>query len=178
MSALLTLAICLAAPAIRADDESDRGQLTRSDFKFVCEAAEAGSMEVDLGRMAAEKASDPEVRAFGKRMVTDHQKAGGELRTLAGQKAAKVPMEHERKEDKMKEKLSGLTGSEFDKAYMKMMVKDHQKVVKDFEKQSTKADDAQLRSWVAKTLPTLQDHLRVAENLEGRLGGKSVTKNP
>lgn len=163
------IALCLATAGLQtaqAEEHESRGQLSAKDYKFVSEAAKGGMMEVDLGRIAAQKATDPSVRTFAQRMVDDHSKANDELKQLVAQKGAVLPESSTRKEEKMTEHFNRLSGADFDKAYMKAMVKDHKTDVKEFQKASEKSDDVDLKNWAAKTLPTLQEHLQMAESAE------------
>ena len=139
------------------------------DEDFMNTAAQGGMEEVKLGELAASKAQSPEVKAFGQRMVTDHNKANTELKTLAAGKNFTLPTDvnGEQKEDT--EKLSKLTGAAFDKEYVKMMVEDHEKDVADFQKQSTGASDAGVKAFAAKTLPTLKSHLEQIKAIEGKM---------
>jgi putative membrane protein len=163
------LVTCLSlAPfnKVRADDTAKGGQFSSKDYKFVTDAYQAGNTEVSLGQMAQQKAVDQTVRDFSQRMVQDHQKANQELTQLISQKGATVPEASNKKDDEMTTHLQGLTGPDFDTAYIKCMVTDHKKAVKEFERAADKADDADLKAWAAKTLPTLQEHLRLAESAE------------
>jgi putative membrane protein len=163
--AVATLCFGSVATAFAADS-ANRGQLSAKDYKFASEALEGGTMEVTLGQLAMQKGSDQAIRAFGQRMVTDHQKANQELAQLLTQKGATLPEAMTKKSDKMTEKFQGETGSDFDKSYIKHMVKDHKKDVEEFQKAAEKADDGDLKNWAAKTLPTLQEHLSVAQTTE------------
>jgi len=145
-----------AAAAVNADDR-----------KFMMEAATGGMMEVELGRLAAQQGSSDAVKKFGQRMVDDHSKANEELMQLASTKGVTLPTELDAKHKSEVTKLSKMTGADFDRAYSKMMLSDHVKDVAEFEKQSTKANDADLRAFSAKTLPTLQEHLQMAQALNG-----------
>src|SRR6185503_11239870 len=110
--------------------------LSSSDQKFVMEAAHGGMLEVELGRMAVDKASNADVKQFGQRMVDDHSKAGDELMQLASQKGITLSSDDHKgmaKGQAVKDKLSKLSGADFDREYMDMMVKDHVKDVKEFE---------------------------------------------
>lgn len=159
-------ALCLlAATQARADDKDNRGQFTAKDYKFVTEATEGGTMEVGLSHLAADKSVNASVRDFANRMVTDHSKANDELAHLVAQKGAAPPEISQKKQEKMTERLGKLNGTEFDKAYMKDMLSDHKKTVKLFENESIAAEDPDLKAWVNKTLPTLQDHLRMAQSV-------------
>lgn len=139
------------------------------DKDFMTEAAQGGMEEVKLGELAAAKAQSPEVKAFGQRMVVDHGKANTELKTLAANKSVTLPtdLDSDQKEDS--DELSKLTGAAFDKEYVKMMVEDHEKDVADFQKQSTGATDADVKSFAAKTLPTLQSHLDQIKAIQAKM---------
>jgi len=105
-------------------------------------------------------------------MVTDHTKVNMELKTLASQKGATLPTELNNKEKRAVERLQKLSGKEFDKAYISDMVRDHKKDVKEFEKASKNLSDPELKAFAENKLPTLQEHLRQAENLQAQLKGK------
>ena len=134
-----------------------------------------GLMEVELGRLAMEKASNAEVKQFAQRMVDDHGKANQELSTVAQQKNVQVPSELTGKAKADHDRLSKLSGEQFDRAYMQLMVQDHRKDVAEFRKQSTKAKDADVKSFVSQTLPTLEDHLKMAQQTQTALGGARAT---
>lgn len=155
--------------------------MNEQDHKFIMDAAMGGMMEVELGRVAAQKGTSDAVKQFGQRMVDDHSKANEELMSLASSKGMTLPTALDDKHQKDVAKLSAMSGAEFDRAYAKMMLKDHEKDVKEFERQSTKAGDPELRAFVTKTLPTLQEHLQMVRTLPGNEGsgnsGGSKTSN-
>jgi putative membrane protein len=139
-----------------------------ADKDFVMKAAQGGQAEVTLGNMAASKAQSADVKTFGNRMVTDHSKANDELKQLATTKGLTLPTdlgEHQKDADA----LGGKSGKDFDKAYMDMMVEDHEKDVKEFQDESKNAKDADLKAWVTKTLPTLEEHLRMAKDTQKKV---------
>ena len=155
-------------------------KLSTSDTKFVKEAAVGGMEEVQLGQLAAQKASDPDVKNFGQRMVDDHSKANDQLKQLAAQKGVTVAATLPPSKQKDVDKLSKLSGAAFDKAYVKMMVEDHKKDVAEFKKESTNAKDSDVKSFASTTLPTLQDHLKMVEDIHSRMskgGSKSAAKS-
>ena len=137
--------------------------------EFMEKAATGGMMEVELGKMAQEKASSSEVKDFGQQMVTDHTKANEDLKSLAQEKSVMLPDSMTAKQQRNVEKLSGLSGTEFDQEYMKMMVKDHEKDVKTYQKASEDVPDPAVQDFAAKTLPTLKDHLQKAEDVNEQL---------
>jgi putative membrane protein len=98
-------------------------------------------------------------------MVEDHGKANDELKQLAAQKHVDLPAEPSAKHKAAKARLEKLAGEQFDKAYVADMLKDHKKDVSAFEKQSRAAKDPDVKSFAAKTLPTLQDHLKRVQSL-------------
>ena len=138
--------------------------------KFVKEAAEGSATAIALGKLAQEKGSSDAVKQFGKRMVNDHSKATEELKQAA--EMAKIPVSSEtpNKVKKAQDKLLRLSGAEFDRAYAKMMVSDHKEDVKAFERQARDGGVSPVKNFAAKTLPTLQEHLRLAEELHASAG--------
>ena len=158
-------------------EQAGMGNMTSQDRNFVMEAAMGGMMEVELGRIAAQQGMSDAVKQFGQRMVDDHSKANQELMTLASTKGITLPTTLGEKHRAHVTKLSGMTGRDFDREYVKMMVSDHRKDVNEFEKQSTRGTDADLKAFATKTLPTLQEHLRMAEALPGAKGGGNMNSN-
>lgn len=144
--------------------------MSSQDHKFVMEAAMGGLMEVELGRLAAQRGMSDVVKQFGQRMVDDHSKANQELMTLASTKGMTLPTALDDKHQKDVAKLSAMSGAEFDRAYARHMLKDHEKDVKDFERQSTRGGDPDIRAFATKTLPTLQEHLQMVRTLPGNEG--------
>jgi putative membrane protein len=150
-------------------------KLSASDKKFVMEAATGGMEEVQLGQLAAQKATDPDVKNFGQKMVDDHSKANDQLKQVASQKGVTVPSSLPASKQKDVDKLSKLSGAAFDKAYVSMMVKDHKKDVSDFQKESKSAKDSDVKGFASNTLPTLQDHLKMIQDIHSRMSGGSKT---
>jgi putative membrane protein len=147
------------------------GQMaSATDTAFVMKAAEGGMKEVEAGKLASSKASNSDVKAFAQHMVKDHSKANSELMSLAKSKQIDV-----KKSDVQKE-IAGLgkqSGAAFDRAYMDEMVKDHQTTVALFEKQAQGGDDSELKAWAGKQLPNLREHLKMAQDLQTKLGSTS-----
>src|SRR2546423_8449740 len=151
-------------------EQTRMGALSSRDQKFMMEAATGGMMEVELGRWAAQKGTSDAIKQFGHRMVDDHSQANTELMQLASSKGVTVPTQLDEKHRNEVAKLTKLSGAEFDRQYAKMMISDHRKDVDEFQKQSMHADDADLQAFAAKTLPTLQQHLQMAQTLPGNEG--------
>jgi putative membrane protein len=168
--AALALGLCAGAGPAAAADPSTPG---KADREFLTEAASGGLMEVELGRIAETHATNPRVKQFGQRMTRDHSKANTELKELAARESVTLP-------DTMKDehrvevtRLSRLQGAEFDRAYMQMMVKDHEHDVEKFREQSRSAADPDVKTFATRTLPVLEAHLRMAKDIAGEAGATS-----
>lgn len=144
-------------------------KLSPSDQKFIKGAAEGGMAEVELGKLAMQKASSDDVKRFGQRMVDDHSKANDKLKEVAASLGVTLPQHLNAKDEATKERLSNLSGDQFDKAYMRDMVKDHKADVAAFRTESNAGRDASIKSFAAQTLPTLRDHLKDAQTIEPKV---------
>jgi len=140
--------------------------------KFATNAAQGGMAEVELGRLATQRAGDVSVREFGARMVADHSRANSELKSIAGQKGIQLPTELNSEQKSEMDKLSKMSGAEFDKEYMSAMLKDHETDVKDFDTQAKEGNDPEIKAFAGKTLPTLQQHLQMAQQAAQKVGAK------
>jgi putative membrane protein len=157
-------------------EQTGMANMAAQDHNFLMDAAMGGMLEVELGRMATTQGASDAVKQFGQRMVDDHGKANQELMSLAQSKGITLPTEIDEKHKKDVTKLSALSGAEFDREYGKMMLSDHRKDVSEFEKQSTRGTDADLKAFATKTLPTLKEHLKMAESLPGAKAGGNMNK--
>lgn len=139
------------------------------DEDFLKEVANGGLMEVQLGKYAEENATNPRVQKFGAMMVRDHSKVNEELKSLAKSKNVELPASlddtHKKKLDEMKNEKS----EDFDKAYIKDMVDDHEKDVDKFQKQAENGKDEEVKAFAAKTLPVLLMHLDSAKAIRDDL---------
>ena len=156
------------------------GGVATKDHNFMTKAAQGGMAEVELGQLAQQNGQSQQVKDFGKRMVDDHGKANDELKQLASQQGVSLPTTLDSKDQALKDKLSKMNGADFDKAYMHAMVMDHKKDVAEFKHESTSGNDQAVKDWAGKTLPTLQDHLQMAQNIAGKSGmaaGKSMSQD-
>jgi putative membrane protein len=136
---------------------------------FYTEAAQSGMAEVALGNLALQKSTSDQIKTFAQQMVTDHTAANQELTSLAAGKNVTLPTEMDAKHKSAMDKLSAMSGTDFDKAFMKQMVKDHEAAVKLFQRESDRGTDADSKAFAAKTLPTLQNHLQMARTLSDSL---------
>jgi putative membrane protein len=153
---VLILAITILSTTLNAQSNRDKD--------FAKEAAEGGLLEVKLGELAKSRGTSETVRELGSQMVIDHTKANNELKTLVASKNISVPATLSSKGQKCYDKLAKKEGKSFDKAYTHSMVKDHKKNVCKFKKEAKKGDDAELKSWAANTLPTLEHHKEMSKD--------------
>jgi len=136
-----------------------------ADQDFVTKAAQGGLAEVDLGKIAEDRALAADVKKFGQQMVDDHGKANDELKTIASKAGATVPTEPSSSQKEMANSLKQKSGADFDKAYAKAMVKDHHEDIALFKTEAASGKDPDLKAFAQKTLPTLETHLKMAEAL-------------
>lgn len=142
---------------------------TTSPDAFLAEAAQGGMAEVELGKLAATKAQDAEVKKFAQMMVDDHSKANAELKTLAAKKNLTLPTDVGSSHKSTMDELKALTGADFDKAYVEAMVDDHETDVAAFKDQAEDSTDPDVKAFAAKTLPTLQKHLDAIKAIQAKM---------
>ena len=140
-----------------------------SDKHFLVKAAEGGMTEVELGQIAQQKASSPDVKQFGQHMVADHSKANEELKGIAQQKGVSIPTKLDTRHQAAVDRLNKLSGPDFDRAYVKDMVKDHQKDVAEFERASSSAQDPDVKAFASKTLTVIKEHLADVQSLQTKI---------
>jgi putative membrane protein len=140
------------------------GKLAPADSMFVRKAAEGGMAEVKLGQLAKDRGSNKAVKDFGDRMARDHSNPNDELKDVASKKGIALRDSMNASNKALYDRLSHLSGDAFDKAYMRAMIEDHQEDVSEFRQESQSAKDPDVRQFASKTLPTLEEHLRIAQN--------------
>ena len=131
--------------------------MSSADKAFIKDAAKGGMMEVAMGRVAEQNASEGEVKNFGARMVKDHGKANDELKALAREENVQLPAEKEPGKWKS------------DKDYMGQMVKDHEQDLAAFEKEAKEGSDPDVKSFASKTSEVVRKHLDMAKKIDSKL---------
>lgn len=154
-------------------DSGAKKMLKSADSTFAMKAAQGGLTEVKAGQLAVDKASNPDVKAFGQQMVDDHSKANDQLKSVAQEEGMTLPTDINAKQQAMYDKLSKLSGADFDKAYVKSMVMDHQEDVKEFTKESTNGKDPKIKGFASQTLPVIQGHLDKIKGIQSKMGSGS-----
>ncbi len=166
--AALGLSTAVATVSYAADPMTNAtgGNVASADRTFIEKAAIGGMTEVQASQLAEQKGQSPAVKQFAQRMITDHTKANEQLTQIASSKGVTPPGELDSTHKREVDKLSKESGADFDKAYMKQMVSDHKTTVSLFEKEAKSGKDSELKQFAGTTLPTLQEHLKMAENDE------------
>lgn len=141
------------------------------DQKFMDKAALGGLAEVELGKLASERAANPEVKELAQTIVQDHEKSNDQLKQIAQSKGAKLPQELDRAHKRERDRLSKLTGAEFDRAYVQTMLKEHDKDIKEFQNQAQKGKDPDLKKFATDNVPVLKQHRQRAQELQAKVGG-------
>jgi putative membrane protein len=204
------LAMALAVTACGGDDAADRDNTTASgtggavagttgsfdmDRDFVEEQLALGEAEIELGRLAQQKATHPDVKEYGAMMVREHQAAGQELKSILSSAGATQAQPTDRGADdraagaardmanraegaaanlqddfrELEEELGKLSGREFDRRYIDEMIEDHEEAVDDLEDKANDASHPEVKAWAAKTLPKVRQHLDQARSLKQTL---------
>jgi putative membrane protein len=174
-AALFPAALTLAASGSTKAESSreSKSKLPSGEERFMKEAASGGLMEVELGKFAAEKGSHQRVKEFGKRMQTDHSKANTQLKKIASSKGVDLPTEPSGEHKSTMDKLTKLSGAEFDREYMEAMVDDHKEDIEKFQTQADKGKDPDLKKFASESLPILKKHLELAQSTEKQIKTES-----
>jgi putative membrane protein len=166
----------ISTVSVFAGQQTTASKNASADGTFVMKAAKGGMAEVELGKLASEKGTTDQVKQFGQRMVTDHGKANDELKSLAQSKNITLPASLDPKDQALHDRLAKLSGAAFDRAYMQAMVADHRKDVSEFRTESTAGKDPDVKAFASKTLPTLEEHLKMAQDANRAVGTSGVKK--
>jgi len=164
-----TLAIalsCVAAPSFAAKEMSNE--------KFVDKASALNVGEINAAKQAMEKSKSEDVKSFAQRMIDDHTKANEQLTELAKQKKleGKISQHADVKSMASSAELKLLSGDTFDKSYIKSQVSAHKTAIQTFEQEAEHGQDPELKAFAQKTLPTLKEHMELANNLNEKLQQK------
>lgn len=159
---------------------ADQAELSGPDTQFLAKAIISGRGEVELSQVAAQKATQSQVKQFAERMVNDHTALNDKLMKEAKQHDIKStgtygtpPLTPTEKAQTTKEQLESMSGDKLDKAYMQRMIQDHVRAIALFQDEAKNGKDSQLRNLASTALPTLQDHLKQAREIAGKIGVQS-----
>jgi len=139
--------------------------LSAADQEFLKKAALGGMTEVALGKLAQEKGSTPDIRDFGKMMEKDHSKLNSDVAALAKKKDVQLPETLDEKHQGKVDKLSGLSGKDFDSAYLAAMHTMHDKDLAAFKATEASTKDADLKATLQNAIPVIESHIQHLKNL-------------
>jgi putative membrane protein len=166
--------VALVAPTVPAPALADqapvvgapRAQLAKEDRQFFDDAAQGGLLEVKLGQLVVKQGATDEVKRFAQRMIDDHTKLNQRLADVGQKEGLSVPQDLDKKHEEKVDKLAQYSGTKLDQEYIGAMISDHEDDVKAFEKQVKEGKDPGLRQLAASALPTLNEHLALARQIE------------
>jgi putative membrane protein len=159
-------AACLLVLTIGPSGAIAQGdKASAADKKFVKEVMQGGMAEVELGQLATQKAQSADVKQFGQKMVDDHTKLNDQMKPVASQLGITPPASLDMKHKAISTKLNKLSGDEFDKAYIKAMIKDHQKDVAEFQKEASTGSSAQVKDAASQGEPVISEHLKMIRQI-------------
>jgi putative membrane protein len=156
---------CLAAGLIGLVAGQASAELSSADRNFATKAASGGLAEIQTAQMAKQRADSPKVKAFADRMISDHTQANNDLQQIAQQENLTLPSEPSKQERSATQRVSGMTGAAFDRTYAQQEVRDHQQDIALFQQEANSGRDPALKQFAQKTLPTLRQHLQMAQAL-------------
>lgn len=141
----------------------------KSDHMFMTKTAQSGMMEVQAAEMAMQKAQSEEVKQYARKLKDDHTAANEKLMAIAKERGVQLPADmgpHQA----MMSRMNNFSGADFDRAFMRAQVEHHKKDIKEFQKEANRGMDSDLKAFASSTLPTLEEHLRMAQNLANSTG--------
>ncbi len=173
MLTMLGMGMCLSG--LTAADEKKAKE--SADKEFASKVSASGMAEVNLSELAVRVSRNPAVTQFAQRMIADHMRASQEMTRMANQRSIKLPGEMDDEHQKCFDKLKKLSGAEFDREYMEAMVKDHEKAVEAFEKQSKEGKDDAMKRWATQLTPIMKRHLEMARKVRDQVKGEKKQKD-
>ena len=146
-----------------------RALMDSNTIDFANKAATGGMAEVEMGKLAEQKATSPQVKDFGKMMVEDHSLVNRSFKIISFDKSIELPTSVTDDQRKEIDNLSKKSGKDFDKAYVNMMVEDHKKDISEFKDAEGKVSDNDIKDFIASTLPLLQKHLNAIQAIKSKM---------
>ncbi len=168
---LAAFAICGILPGALAFAQSaNRINQPASPAAFLRAMDQTNLAEIEFGKMAQQKGNDSAVRDFGKRMVDDHTRLNDQVKQVASQTNTPLPTSPSAADMQQIQSLQGLSGKAFDRAYMDYMLSDHRADIKKVQREAEWSSDPAVKDLASQTLPVLENHIRLAENVSGQIG--------
>lgn len=162
----VALGIALAFSTAHAADKEKSDNASAADTAFIKKAADGGMTEVELGKVAEKNGQRDDVKSFGGHMIKDHGKANENLKSVASKMNVAVPDKVSPKHQATIDKMSKISGAEFDTAYIKAMVEDHEKDIAEFEKARGEVSNEDLKKFIDQTVPVMKEHLEMVKKMQ------------
>lgn len=167
-AALAAFGILALGPAM-AQSNQGANRLTTGDTTFATKAAQGGIAEVQTAQLAQQRSSNQDVKNFAQRMIDDHTKANDELKSIAEKDGLTLPTAMDAKQQATYDRLSKLNGAQFDRQYITDEIADHRNDINEFQHEASSGSNPQVKDWAQKTLPTLREHLSLAEKTQANV---------
>ncbi|MFZ0954569.1 MAG: DUF4142 domain-containing protein [Candidatus Sulfotelmatobacter sp.] len=167
-SGLLIGCNLIASPGKQVKPPAD--SLSAADRTFMTSAEDANLAEIGTAKMIEQKSKDPGVKDFAQRMVTDHTQASQSLAKVAQMTGVTLPATPSAADSTQENELEKLSGAKLNETYMRDELAGHKQVISEFESEIEHGQDEAVKNYAAQTLPTLQDHIRIAEDVAGKMG--------
>jgi putative membrane protein len=156
---------------------SGGAKLGKADQKIVMDMARANIAEIEAGKLALSKSQDDQVKSFAQQMIDDHTKALADVQSVAQARGVTLPTAPDSKHKAMAAKMEKLSGDAFNRQYMKQAgVSDHKTVLSMLQKNQKSAKDPDVKALAAKMLPTVEQHLKAAQQMPAAKSGTSSGK--
>jgi putative membrane protein len=180
VSVLAVVVTVLALIVVSPAQQNSSDQTMPTGKAFIDKAAEINLGEVELGKLAEQKGNNAAVKDFGKRMIQDHSQAEQELDQLAKREGVTLPSQPGPEAASLQQQLSSVSGEQFDQIYVQHMLAGHKGAVATFENEIEHGRNPAIKAYAEKVLPVIQDHIRIAEDLAGKMGmaGKEGLTQP
>jgi putative membrane protein len=133
------------------------------DRDFVKTVAENSLTEIKLGQLAQDQSASETIKKYGQRVMADHTKMTKELMPIAKSLNLTLPEKLDKKQQDWFDKLSKIKGADFDRAYVKDMISQHQEAIMKYEMEAKNSKNAEVKAWAEKWLPTVREHLKLAQ---------------
>jgi putative membrane protein len=157
------------AQQMKQSTQSSNATVSSVDRSFIRSAEEGNLAEIASAKIAEHKATDPAVKDFADRMVTDHTQASQELKALAKSTGVSLPAEPTANKANENE-WQKLSGTKLNDAYLRDQLADHKQAISVFQNEMEHGQNEAVRDYAERTLPTLEDHIRIAEDIAGKMG--------
>ncbi len=174
LTSIIAITTLLAAGPLMAQNQpktsTEKEKAPHTAASFIKNAAEGNLAEVQLGQLAQQKSQNAQVKEFGQRLVQDHTQANQKLETLAKSENVTWPTQPDKRDQRLMQRFEKLSGSEFDQQFVRHAIRDHARDIAKYDHAANNLQDNALKSYAQDTLPTLREHLKLAEQLGTSLG--------